>query len=289
MELEKLTEHFYYTRPIADIDQPILGAVLGNNLCVMVDGGVSPDMAREFKALLRSATGRKPDFCVVTHWHWDHTFGLAGVGCPIIGQKNLQKHLKRLAADRYDRTNLLKRVAEKKEISFCADNILKVYGEAGENVQIAPAGLLYDNELLLDLGGVNVVLHHFPSDHSDDATSIFIKEDRVLLLGDAMCEEFYADKPFHTPEAVLAQFDYIDSLGDIDWYLLSHAAPQNNHHFALTYEVLRVAAEGYRQGYTEKTMLGDYIKENLDVGTPDDYEQTAEFFYNGQFGTRYDL
>ena len=113
--------------------------------------------------------------------------------------------------------------------------------------------------------------------------------DRVLLLGDAMCEEFYADKPFHTPEAVLAQFDYIDSLGDIDWYLLSHAAPQNNHHFALTYEVLRVAAEGYRQGYTEKTMLGDYIKENLDVGTPDDYEQTAEFFYNGQFGTRYDL
>lgn len=289
MELEKLTEHFYYSRAIPDIDQPSLGAVLGDNLCVMIDGGVSPDMAKEFKALLRSATGRKPDFCVVTHWHWDHTFGLSGVGCPIIGQKNLQKHLLRLAGDVYDKDSLMKRIQEKKEISFCSENILKVYGDAGEGIHIVPASLLYEQELTLDLGGVTAVLHHFPSDHSDDATSIFIKEDRVLLLGDAMCEEFYADRPFHTPEAVLAQFDYIDSLGDIDWYLLSHAVPMNNHRFTLDYEVLRVAAEGYQQGYTEKTMLGDYIKENLDVGTPDNYEQTAEFFYNGQFHTRYSL
>lgn len=289
MELFKLNDHVYYSAPDGEIDQPILGAVLGKKLCLMIDGGVSPDAAKEFKALLRSATGRKPDFCAVTHWHWDHTFGLAGVGCPIIGQKNLQKHLVRLKNDRYDRNSLDERVKSGKEITFCADNILKVYGEEGEGVEIASADLLFDQELTVELGGVTAVLHRFPNDHSDDAVSIFIKEDRVLFLGDAMCEEYYAARPFHTAEAVLKQFEYIDSMGDIEWYIQSHLLPVDNHRFALDHEVLRVAAEGYRQGYTEKTMLSNYIKDNLDVGTPDDVDEIAELFYNSQFQTRFQL
>ena len=54
----------------------MLGYIRGERYSLAVDAGNSRRHGEKFYAALDAAELRRPDFTVLTHWHWDHTFGM---------------------------------------------------------------------------------------------------------------------------------------------------------------------------------------------------------------------
>ncbi|WP_306299211.1 MBL fold metallo-hydrolase [Brevibacillus brevis] len=43
----------------------------------LIDAGNSPAHAALFRKSLQRLGARLPDLLILTHWHWDHTFGMS--------------------------------------------------------------------------------------------------------------------------------------------------------------------------------------------------------------------
>ena len=79
--LKKVTDRIYYL-PGEDFtgrDRPFLYYIRGDKLSLAVDAGNSPDHVELFYSQLKAAGLPLPDITLLTHWHWDHTFGLGAV------------------------------------------------------------------------------------------------------------------------------------------------------------------------------------------------------------------
>src|SRR4051812_27575309 len=81
--LQKLSNRLYYLPAYQQTDRPILGAIVGDNQTLFIDAGNSSAHAKLFKEQLanQQITG---DILVLTHWHWDHVFGLSEMNMPSI-------------------------------------------------------------------------------------------------------------------------------------------------------------------------------------------------------------
>ena len=73
--LRQLTERVFYLPHEEPADRPVLGYIRGERYSLAVDAGNSRRHVEKFYAALDAAELRRPDFTVLTHWHWDHTFG----------------------------------------------------------------------------------------------------------------------------------------------------------------------------------------------------------------------
>src|SRR5690606_41603367 len=74
--LQKLSDRLYYLPPYQKTDRPILGAVVGDKHTLLIDSGNSANHAKLFKDQLASHQ-IYGDLLALTHWHWDHVFGLS--------------------------------------------------------------------------------------------------------------------------------------------------------------------------------------------------------------------
>lgn len=200
-----LTEHIYGMKA-GPPDRPSLCAVVGAKRTVMLDSGASDSHAQAFLDGLASYGVRPPDFIVLTHWHWDHVFGAAAVGVPIIAQRMTAAQLTRMADLAWDDAALDTRVASGDEIAFCADNI-KLELPEPRKIRIAAAEIIFDEALDLDLGGVRCLIRHVGGDHAADACVVHIPEDRLLFLSDCLYDDIYAPTRHHTAAKALPLID----------------------------------------------------------------------------------
>ncbi|WP_367569472.1 MBL fold metallo-hydrolase [Lacrimispora sp.] len=76
MELKKLNDRIFYYPHQQETDRPMLVYLKGEKIMMAIDAGNSADHVDEFYDALESKGLKKPDFTVITHWHWDHTFGM---------------------------------------------------------------------------------------------------------------------------------------------------------------------------------------------------------------------
>ena len=79
MELTKVTDCVWFYPFEKDRDRPILGYIKGDHFSVAVDAGHSEAHTKEFYSALEEAGLPLPKITVLTHWHWDHTFGMHAV------------------------------------------------------------------------------------------------------------------------------------------------------------------------------------------------------------------
>ena len=86
---------------------------------------------------------------------------------------------------------------------------------APRNVRVARADTLFEEGLDLELGGVTVRVRHVGGDHAADSTVMYVEQDRLLFLGDALYEStggeaggtartLTAERAFPLLDAVLA-------------------------------------------------------------------------------------
>lgn len=76
-QIKKIGNSFWYMTPVSETDRPILGMVVGKEKTLMIDAGNSEEHAQLFLEMLKEQNVSHPDFVALTHWHWDHIFGLS--------------------------------------------------------------------------------------------------------------------------------------------------------------------------------------------------------------------
>lgn len=201
-----------------ETDRPLLAAIQGTGKTVLVDAGNSPAHAREFLRLL-AIEDIRPDGLVLTHHHWDHTFGLEAFDdVPVVAHVNTRRHLQEMQTWSWTDEALAERVDERRQTAFTAANIHKEWG-ADRNVILRLPTATYTDALTLDLGDTTCVLIHPAVDHADDCTIPYVPEERMIFLGDA----FYADTMTWTYSlaGVAALVKALEGL-EIDQCFLSH-------------------------------------------------------------------
>ena len=75
MELIRVSDRVWYSMYEVERDRPCLGYVRGDRWSLAVDAGHSDAHGRVY-CYARRAQLPLPSITVVTHWHWDHAFGM---------------------------------------------------------------------------------------------------------------------------------------------------------------------------------------------------------------------
>lgn len=181
MELIRFSNRIWYATFEEERDRPCLGYIRGDNWSVAVDAGHSDAHVDEFYDALKKEQLPLPELTVITHWHWDHSFGMHRVNGLCIANSRTNRHLKEYAA---------KIAAEGEETFLSLDPSIQKEYEGGRPVVIVPADIEFKKTLRLDPGGLSVCLSTSVSPHTDDTTLVYIPEEKFLFVGDCICGEF---------------------------------------------------------------------------------------------------
>ena len=201
MELIKITDRISYLPGEQRTDRPLLYYIRGDRYSVAVDAGNSRAHVELFYSALTAAGLPLPKLTVLTHWHWDHTFGLPYLHGASIATAKTQEKLREAAQWVWTREAMDAREQTGEDIAFCNGCIREEYADLSE-IRVQPADMGIDSLMTLDLGGVT--LHLIPTDsvHSRDAMLIWAPEEKTLIAGDAECEDFYEGHGRANPERI---------------------------------------------------------------------------------------
>jgi len=278
--IEKIGERFWYMTPVSETDRPIIGMVVGKEKSLMIDAGNSEAHAKLFLKMLADAQVTGPQILVLTHWHWDHIFGLSGLkGVLSISSTETKTEIEKLVPLTWSDEALDQRVAEGTEIEFCSTAIKKEYVEHRE-IKITLPELTFKGKLEINLGEVTCILEHVGGDHAQDSVVVYIKEEKILFLGDSIYPDIFSKKRNYTISGTLALLDKLDTF-DAETYILSHGMPISKAEYQGEAKLLRRIAElcGEFDGEV-KNITGAY-SDKVDRKLSEDELETIEYFVNG--------
>ena len=278
--LIKHSERFWYMTPVAHTDRPILGAVVGDTHTLLIDAGNSVAHTSLFLDELQKQGLRAPSMVALTHWHWDHIFGLPALeGVVSIASEATKHEMKKLIPYAWDDASLNERVAEGIEIEFCAEAIREEYGDS-RDIQIVLPTLTFQESLTLDLGGVHVVLKYVGGDHSKDSIVLYLVEERVLFLGDALYANLYAPTWRMTPEATLRLLDILETF-DAQFIVWSHGEMVSREAFAEDCLALRRIATISKDFPGNNERISRVYAELINREINEEEQELITFFVNG--------
>ena len=214
--LTKISEHVYWMPP-GPPDRPSVCAVVGNRHTLMLDAGASKAHTRAFLDALQAKDVTRPSAVVYTHSHWDHVFGGAELGGQVIAHALTAEQLIVLAAMDWSDEGLDQRVAAGHVSSQHAANV-KEEMPSPRMVEVAPADIVFQDGLDIELGGVTVRVRHVGGDHCAESSVMYVEPDRVLFLGDCTC---LSQAAALTAELALPLLDAILSF-DAELYVEGH-------------------------------------------------------------------
>ena len=181
MELYQLSERVYYSEYEEERDRPALGYLKGENFSIAVDAGHSDDHLNEFYDLLKKHDLPLPAFTVITHWHWDHSFAMHAIDGFSIANERTNEHLKKFMRERSK---------ENDEAFLSLDpSIAKEYAD-GKPIIVKEADIVYNGKMEIDAGNLKTVLFEAISPHTDDATFVYVPDEKLLFFGDAISGVF---------------------------------------------------------------------------------------------------
>lgn len=232
--LIQYSDRFWYMEPVAETDRPILGIVVGDTHTLMIDAGNSEAHAQLCLDALTEQGMKLPTLVALTHWHWDHIFGLSALP-DVVSVANVatKAGMERLLSYTWDDAALTERVEDGREIAFCAEAIKLEYGEE-RSIRVVLPTVTFEETLTIDLGGVHVVLKHVGGDHAADAVVAYVPEEKVLFLGDALYANLYAPSWRLTSRQTLRLLDVLDQF-EAEAYVWSHGQVASR----LEYETMR--------------------------------------------------
>jgi glyoxylase-like metal-dependent hydrolase (beta-lactamase superfamily II) len=138
-----------------------LALIVGDERAVLVDAGSTPEQGRRLRAAAAEVTNRVLVGVVVTHWHYDHSFGLAAFAdLETIGHESVAGRLRSGPARR-----------QATELGFDPAEL----GAPGRSIAVAAA---------LDLGGRRVEIAHLGRGHTAGDLVVVVPEADVIFAGD---------------------------------------------------------------------------------------------------------
>ena len=196
--LKKISEHVWVYTFDSPKDRPNLGYICGGKMSIAVDAGHSSSHVADFYEALDREGLPRPELTVITHWHWDHTFGMHAVDGKTIARPETNRELKRIRAAMADDPNWAGNF-------LTSDPSIRKEYAGGVPLAVVCADEEIDSDRTIDLGGVTAELMYTESPHTDDSLLVYIPQDNVLFIGDAQLGEFPSWKMDYDKLAHLAQ------------------------------------------------------------------------------------
>lgn len=278
--LKQHSDRFWYMDPVAETDRPILGAVVGDTHTLMIDAGNSEAHTNLFLDALTERGIKRPSIVTLTHWHWDHIFGLSALTDTVsIASTATKAGMERLLPYAWDDASLADRVEDGREIAFCAEAIKLEYG-AERSMRVVLPTLTFDDTLTLDLGGVHVILKHVGGDHAADAVVVYVPEEKVLFLGDALYANLYAPSWRMTPTRTLRLLDLLDQF-EAEAYVWSHGQVVTRPEYEKDRDILRHLARITLDFPGNKEAITAQYERLTDRTVDEEVQELISFFVNG--------
>lgn len=215
MGLTKLTNHIYFLEHNPEVDRPMLAYIKGDKFSLAIDAGYSASHVRDFYEAIELNGFNKPDFTIVKHWHYDHTFGMHTINGISIAHEKTNKFLEKekIKSENIDYIETMKR----------EDNhFRKEYDEQNE-LNIILSDISFADNMILDLGCISARIFHTISPHSEDTVCIYIPEEKALFLGDSTSEDFF-NNGYVDKDKLRSLIHMIEST-DCEYCILSHCEP----------------------------------------------------------------
>ncbi|MGI1831631.1 MBL fold metallo-hydrolase [Bacillus safensis] len=278
--IKKIGQSFWYSTPVSLTDRPILGMVAGTNKTLMIDAGNSEDHANYFIQRTLKHENTKPDLVVLTHWHWDHIFGLPALSDSVsIASAKTRKEMEKLVPFSWSDEAIDERVREGTEIEFCAKAIKEEY-QGHRDIQVVLPDVTFDRRIEIDLGGVTCVVQHVGGDHAADSVIVYVKEEKILFLGDCIYPKMYAEKVHYTVKEILRLLDELEAF-DADTYIPSHQRPWTKEEFRQERDKLRMIAKLTDQCGGDQQKITKEYQNDVNRELNEDELETIAYFVNG--------
>ncbi len=227
LKLIKATDRVYYTLFNADNDWPSLAVVVGDDHTMMLDAGRSKRQVDLFLKELEANNLPKPDLCAITHWHWDHTYGLAHLeGVTSFATKETNKLLKNMEKWQWSDRDMKKRIETGEDLQFSYEFINMEYPDKSL-IKVKHADVEYEDKLTVDLGGVTVKLKAVENSHSYDCAIFHIPEEKVIFTGDTLYRDLLPKTPSYYRESNAKLISALRKM-DFDTVITGHHVPMTN-------------------------------------------------------------
>ncbi|MDQ1000506.1 glyoxylase-like metal-dependent hydrolase (beta-lactamase superfamily II) [Neobacillus niacini] len=224
--LKKLANRVYYMPHYSETDRPSLGLICGDTFSVIVDSGNSPAHARDFLNLVQKMDIPPVKFVVITHWHWDHIFGMKTMGFLTISHEGTKKKLEYLRTLKWDDASLDARVETGEEIEFCSV-MIKREMPARNHLELKVPEITFNHTIELDLGGVTCIVEHVGGVHAQDSSIIYIPNEKVMFLGDCIYQDFYSGDWSYNLNELVVLLEKIKKY-DVNCYVTGHQDPKTH-------------------------------------------------------------
>lgn len=220
MGLMKLSERIYMLPFVQKTDRPNLFYIKGDNYSVAIDAGNSKTHVEEFYGELKKNGFELPKYTIITHWHWDHTFGLHAISGTSIASTLTNQKLLEVAKWEWTKEKMAEREVTGEDIPFCNNCILEEYENLDE-IKVIGVDEVVEDVRELDLGGIYLKLIARDSTHSRDSLFIHIPEEKMLIIADADCEDYYDNNSQYDKNRLEDMIEFLESI-DYERHMFSH-------------------------------------------------------------------
>jgi glyoxylase-like metal-dependent hydrolase (beta-lactamase superfamily II) len=278
--IERIGERFWYMTPVSETDRPILGIVAGSEKTLMIDAGNSEAHASLFMEMVKEKGVDLPSYVVLTHWHWDHIFGLSAMENTVsISSGKTKKEMEKLRPLSWSNDAIDQRVAEGTEIEFCANAIKQEFPD-NRDITITLPVMTFEDEVQIDLGGITCIIKHVGGDHADDSVVIYIKEEKILFLADCFYPDIFSEKDNYTVNGIRGLLNKLEVF-DANFYILSHSGILSKQQFADEVKLLRFIADLTERHKGDSTQIIEQYRNKTGRDLTEDELETVGFFVNG--------
>lgn len=234
--LKRFTKNIFYF-PFGENDRPTLAAISGSQHTLLVDAGNSPDHANLFLSSLSKYDLSPIRYAVLTHWHWDHSFGLSAINATSLAHKKTVEKLMELTQLDWDDEAINNRVQGGTENIFVRDMIKQEYPDPHRKISIRTPEIAFTREIEIRLGKIQCLIEHVGGDHSPDSSVVIIPEDNVVFIGDCLYPNPYRNVEY-TSQNLFPLIKRLLSY-DVDLYIASHATPMSKKNFQQKCQLLQ--------------------------------------------------
>ena len=196
-KLININDNVYILEHKENTDRPNLGYILNDNIGYMIDGGNSKNHIKYFLKKIKKEKLPLPKYTIVTHHHWDHSFGLFYLNTIAVGLEKTNEILKE-HKEKIEKNGIESLIKTEDIPLFCKDHITLEYKHKKKQIKIKSLDLTFDTNYEFN----NLKLLSFPSFHSIDTLIILDSLNKVLFLGDALCGK-------------IDKYDFINDLGTL--------------------------------------------------------------------------
>ena len=220
-KLIKISDNYYILEYRENTDRPNLAYIYREDGSYIIDGGNSKKHINHFYKELTKNKLPLPKYSILTHHHWDHSFGLYYSNTTTYGLNEtnniLIKHKEIL------KSGGIKELINQNELpKFCFDHILLEYKGKSKQAKLKLVDKLIESTFEID----NLIMFNFPSNHTTENLAILDKKTQILFLGDALCGKI-VDYDFIKDKVIIKeQLSLLKKL-EFSIAIESHNAPVN--------------------------------------------------------------